>query len=132
MILRLPRFGVKTLLPTRWCDPAAKIQLRQRISVSPRPRAPSFFSEHDPRTHPNVRDQVTGVRVWHQGDSDRDRRRYDTILLAVAYFLQPEYSLQIHSLNTHTHSRLVYLTLGFFRRQPNTGASSGGVSAAME
>ena len=72
------------------------------------------------------------VRVRHQGDPDRDRRRYDTILLAVAYFLQPEYSLQIRVLNTHTHSGPVYLTLGFFRRRPNTGAPSGGVSAAVE
>jgi hypothetical protein len=72
------------------------------------------------------------VRVWHQGDPDRDRRRYDTILLAVAYFLQPEYSLQIRPFNTHTHSGPVYLTLGFFHRRPNTGAPNGGVSAAVE
>jgi hypothetical protein len=52
------------------------------------------------------------------------------ILLAVAYFLQLEYSLQIRSLSIHIHSGPVYLTLGFFHRRPNTRASSGGVSAA--
>jgi hypothetical protein len=54
----------------------------------------------------------------------------NTILLSVAYFLQPEYFLQSHPLSTHTHSGPVYLIMGFFHRRPNTGASSGGVSAA--
>jgi hypothetical protein len=55
---------------------------------------------------------------------------YDTILLSVAYFIQPLYFLQCHPLSTHTHSGPVYLTLGFFRRRPSTKASSGGVCAA--
>jgi hypothetical protein len=77
-------------------------------------------------------DQFRCARVLGSGTRETPMEVGDnTILLAVAYFLQPEYFLQIRSLSTHTHSRPMYLTLGFFRRRANTGASSRGVSAVV-